>query len=122
VSIRPRIVVSVALVLVTVLVLGTVASAATYRVRAKFASGDYRWRPKTLEVPTGSRVVWRIVDGRHNVTSIGSNWSKSTGTLRAGDSTSHRFNDGGTYRYRCTLHSTLNDGMCSGMCGRVLVG
>jgi len=122
VSARSRVVVSVALVLVTVLILGTVASAATFRVRARFANGDYRWRPKTLEVPTGSRVVWRIIDGRHNVTSYSDNWSKSTGTLRAGDRTSHTFDDGGTYRYSCTIHSTLNAGTCIGMCGRVLVG
>jgi len=119
---RPRFIVSVALVLVAMILLGSVASAATYRVRAKSTDAGPRWRPKTLEVPTGSRVVWKIVDGRHNVTSMGSNWSKSSGTISQGGSTSFTFDDSGRYRYRCTLHSFLSDGKCSGMCGKVVVG
>jgi len=119
---RPRLIVSVALVLVAMLLLGSVASAATYRIRAKSTDAGFKWRPKTLEVPTDSRVVWKMVDGRHNVTSMGSNWSKSSGDISQGGSTSFTFDDGGRYRYRCTLHSTVNDGKCSGMCGKVLVG
>ena len=118
---RSRAMVSVVFVLVALVLMATLASAATFRVRARFIDNDYRWRPKTLEVPTGSRVVWRIVEGTHNVRSIGSNWSKSSGNIAEGGSTSFRFDSRGTYRYRCTLHSELSSGTCTGMCGRVLV-
>jgi len=90
---RPRLIVSVALVLVAMLLLGSVASAATYRIRAKSTDAGFKWRPKTLEVPTDSRVVWKMVDGRHNVTSMGSNWSKSSGDISQGGSTSFTFDD-----------------------------
>lgn len=121
-TVRPRIAVSVAVLLVAVLLLGSVASAATFRVRAKFTDNGYRWRPKTLSVPTGSRVVWRMVEGTHNVTSISNNWTKQSGNIGPGGTTAFTFDAGGTYRYRCTLHSTLSDGTCNGMCGRVVVG
>ena len=121
-TVRPRLVVSVAVVLVTVLVLASVASAATYRVRAKFTDNGYRWRPRTLSVPTGSRVVWRMVEGTHNVTSTSANWSKQSGNIGAGGTTAFTFDSGGTYRYRCTLHSSIASGSCTGMCGSVVVG
>ena len=121
-TIRPRVALSVAVLLVAVLLLGSVASAATFRVRARFTDAGYRWRPKTLSVPTGSRVVWTMVDGTHNVTSIGSNWSKRSGNIGPGGTTAFTFGSGGTYRYRCTIHSTLVSGNCNGMCGRVVVG
>lgn len=119
---RSRAMLSIVLVLVALLLLATLASAATYRVRAKFTDNGYRWRPKTLQVPTGSKVVWKMVEGRHNVTSIGSNWSKSSGNISAGGTTSFTFNSGGTYRYRCMIHSGLSAGKCTGMCGKVVVG
>jgi plastocyanin len=108
--------------LATLMALSTVTSAATFRVRAKDTDAGFRWRPKTLTVPVQSRVVWRIVDGTHNVTSIGSNWSKSSGNIGEGGKTAHTFTKKGTFRYRCTLHSSLSNGKCSGMCGRVVVG
>jgi plastocyanin len=122
VTVRPRLAVSVAVMLVAVLLLGSVASAATFRVRAKFTDSGYRWRPKTLSVPTGSRVVWRMVEGTHNVTSISNNWTKQSGNIGPGGTTAFTFDGGGTYRYRCTLHSGLSNGTCTGMCGKVVVG
>ena len=121
-TVRPRVVMSVALLLVTLLLLGSVASAATFRVRGVATDAGFRWRPKALSVPTGSRVVWKMVSGTHNVTSISNNWNKSSGNIGAGGTTAFTFNNGGTYRYRCTLHSTLSNGTCNGMCGKVVVG
>jgi plastocyanin len=56
------------------------------------------------------------------VRATSANWSKSTGTLEPGSTTPFTFTQAGVYRYRCTLHSTIVDGKCSGMCGRVTVG
>ena len=117
-----RTVVTAAAALVLVLIFGSLASAGDFRVRAKEVDPNvYRWRPRSLTVPDGSRVVWRIVDGIHNVTSTSNNWSKASGNIGEGGRTTFTFNTAGTYRYRCTLHSTLSGGDCNGMCGKVIV-
>jgi plastocyanin len=112
-----------AVVLALALLMPSFASAATFVVRAKEVSANtYRWRPASLSVAKGSKVVWRMVDGTHNVTATSNNWSKSTGSLVQGSKTAFTFKKNGTFKYRCTLHSTLNNGKCSGMCGKVVVG
>jgi plastocyanin len=112
-----------AVVLTLALLMPSFASAATFVVRAREVSTNtYRWRPARLEVAKGSKVVWRIVDGTHNVNATSNNWNKSTGNLVQGSKTAFTFKRNGTYRYRCTLHSSLSDGKCSGMCGKVVVG
>ena len=90
-------------------------------VRATFGGGDPAFRPKRVEINRGTRVVWKSVSGTHTVTSYGGGWSKNT-TISSGERTGFTFNNNGTYRYRCTLHSDLSAGNCSGMCGRVVVG
>jgi plastocyanin len=97
-------------------------SAATFSVKARLTDAGYRWRPARLLVPFGSKVVWRMVDGSHTFRATSKNWSKHTGTLAPGSTTSFTFKRKGVYRYRCTIHSVLVDGRCSGMCGRVVVG
>ena len=31
------------------------------------------------------------------------------------------FNQSGTFRYYCTIHGSVSNGNCSGMCGRIVV-
>jgi plastocyanin len=31
------------------------------------------------------------------------------------------FDRRGTFRYYCTIHDTVVDGVCSGMCGRIVI-
>lgn len=90
-------------------------------VACSTCSSGYKWKLRAVSVATGTKVTWRSVVGLHNVTSTSSNWSKST-TISAGQTTSFTFKKAGTYRFRCTLHSTLTSGKCSGMCGKVVVG
>jgi plastocyanin len=80
----------------------------------------YAFRPKRLEVGVGTRVTWKAVAGFHDVTSTSKNWSKSS-SLSIGDPTSFTFRKTGTFRYRCTIHSSLVDGACTGQCGKVVV-
>ena len=71
---------------------------------------DLRFLPPAIEVPPGTEVTWRFVDGSvpHNVKGDGFvSENLSRGTF------SHRFPQAGEYRYTCTLHA--------GMDGRVVV-
>ena len=54
------------------------------------------------------------------VTAYKGNRNKNV-TLSQGQTTSFTFNNAGVYKFRCTIHSTLSNGVCSGMCGKVVV-
>lgn len=101
-----------------------VGSPATSAVVVKAVScstctSGYKWMPKSVSIARGVTVTWKSVNGFHDLKSISSNWSKSSGLP-----TSYTFTRTGTFRYRCTYHSTYNrtTGRCTGMCGRVVVG
>jgi plastocyanin len=71
---------------------------------------DLKFLPPAIEVPPGTEVTWRFVDGSvpHNVKADGfASENQSRGTF------SHRFEQAGEYRYTCDLHA--------GMDGRVVV-
>lgn len=107
----------------SLLALGQPALADTYRVRASgnFAEG-FRWRPSARHIGQGERIRWKNPDSQnvdHIVKSYGGNWDYRR-RLDPGESVVKRFNRLGRFKYRCTLHSDLNNGDCSGMCGRVV--
>ena len=78
------------------------------------ATGNLTFKPRTVNINKGSKVVWRnTCSCNHTVTATSNNWNKDT-TIHAGDSTSFTFKRNGTYRYECTIHS--------GMTGKVVVG
>lgn len=71
---------------------------------------DLKFLPPAIEVPPGTEVTWRFVDGSvpHNVKGDGfGSETQSRGTF------SHRFERAGEFRYTCDLHA--------GMDGRVVV-
>ena len=91
---------------------------ATFTVKA---TGDRTWRPASMSVAKGSKVVWKNPsDSSHNVVAYKGSWNKSS-SLAPGARTSFTFKKAGTYKYRCTLHSDIDDGVCEGMCGKVRV-
>lgn len=96
------------------------ASAATVGVRGIFNGVRYVWSPKTRTVPPGTTIRWRAVDGNHNIKSRGANWSYFR-TLPLGSTRIRTFNRRGTFRYYCTIHGFVSNGVCSGMCGRIVV-
>ena len=82
---------------------------------------DRSYSPGSKSVSKGTKVVWKNADDeRHNVTSYKGAWSKNS-DLPEGSKTAFTFRKKGTYKYRCTLHSKLDDGQCEGMCGSVSV-
>ena len=77
---------------------------------------DSRFSPQNASIGAGSAVTWTWRGANeHNVTfedGQGSSTTKVTGTHQ------RTFQAGGTFRYRCTIHSVNFD---SGMIGSVIV-
>jgi plastocyanin len=98
------------------------ASAASYTVKAARGSGDWVWQPRSKAIIRGDKIVWKNpTNATHDITAYGSNWNKFA-VLDPGDTTSKRFWQTGTYKYRCRLHSARPSGEpCSGMCGSITV-
>jgi plastocyanin len=111
-----------ALVLTAGLLLGTTGSAdaVTVGVRGVFNGTRYVWSPKTKTITRGTTVRWRAVNGSHTVKSRGTNWTYFR-NLPAGTSVARTFNRRGTFRYYCTIHGSVVNGVCSGMCGSIVV-
>jgi plastocyanin len=100
----------------------------TKRFRAAGGPGSFRWEPSVRRIVRRDRIVWTNPTGAsHTVTAYRGRWSKNT-LISPGERTARRFRRAGLYKFRCTInagtpaaHSTLQDGRCSGMCGRVRV-
>lgn len=105
------------LIVALVLVPSLAEAADAVVVRGRSSS----WRPTSVSIARGERVVWRAVDGNHNVMSYGGNWSYAR-DLPEGERVRKRFRSRGTFRFVCTIHGSVSSGDCSGMCGRVVVG
>jgi plastocyanin len=68
--------------------------------------GDFAFSPAGVEVGTGSEVTWRNVDPTaHTVTAR--DGSFDSGTVDAGSTFSTTFEEGGTFRYFCQIHPTM---------------
>ncbi len=78
------------------------------------------WSPTTVRISTGDVIKWRGVSGTHTVSAYGANWSFNK-DLSTGDVEDRTFRRAGKFKFRCTFHSTLTNGDCSGMCGKVVV-
>ena len=104
----------------TLLATAGVADAVTVGVRGIFNGTRYVWSPKVREISRGTTVRWSAVDGSHNVTSRGANWSYFR-NLPNGSSVTRTFNNRGTFRFYCTIHGDVANGVCTGMCGRIVV-
>jgi plastocyanin len=80
---------------------------------------DPHWSPKKVKIDSGSRVKWLAVNFDHHIVAYGGNWTFNH-QLPEGSSVSRKFAHAGTYLFRCTIHSTLMNGHCEGMCGKVV--
>jgi len=81
--------------------------------------GNYTFSPKELTIPAGDTVIWKNIQGMHNVNgTIGTypsnpeSFGNSTGS---GWTYKHVFNITGNYDYRCDPHFAL------GMTGKIFV-
>lgn len=97
------------------------AVADTYRVKATAAD---EWKPDFRHIVVGDRIAWKNpadLDTLHDVKSYGKNWDMEKVNLSPGEVHRKRFKRPGSFRYRCTIHSNLENGTCSGMCGLIHV-
>ena len=90
-------------------------------VRGVSTSNGFRWRPRITNIAPGTKVTWKSVTGSHTVTRYQGNWNKNV-TIAQGQTTSFTFNNAGVYKFYCTFHGHVVNGVCSGMCGKVVVG
>src|SRR5437763_605727 len=88
------------------------AQAATV-IKAGAGSSCMRYKPASVSVAKGAKVVWKDVCGMHTVTSYSKNWSKNTTLSNVGQTTSFKFLHKGVFKFRCRFHSTLSNGVCS---------
>jgi plastocyanin len=116
-----KIVMAVVLAAAAVLVVPGTSSGETSRIKAAGSTGSYHWKPKSRTIDKGERIVWKNpTSASHTVTAYGGGWSKDT-TIGQNEKTGFKFRSTGTFKFRCTFHSTLDGGVCSGMCGSVKV-
>ena len=102
---------------------GGQTTAATKVITASGSFGSFEWDPSSRTIHVGSRIKWTNgTDTSHVVAAYSDNWGKNT-TIAPDESTTKKFKKKGTYLFRCTItgHSTLSNGDCSGMCGKVVV-
>lgn len=79
------------------------------------------WSPATVSISAGDTIEWRAISNApHTVTAYGGNWTFNQ-RLGHGGVQDHRFTQAGTFLFRCRFHSTMSNGRCSGMCGKVVV-
>ncbi len=80
------------------------------------------WSPVTTNILRGGSVRWKAVSGTHHVKAYGRNWTFSSRVLSPGQSTLARtFRTRGTFKFFCTIHGHVTGGVCSGMCGKIVV-
>ena len=120
---RIALIISVSLLLGALAVQPATSAVVIKAVSCSSCAAGYKWQPGTTSIVHGTKVTWKAVSGSHTVTAISKNWSKSS-SLSAGGTTSFTFKKVGTYRFRCTFHSTYDAATkkCTGMCGKVVVG
>ena len=109
-----------AVALVSALAMVPSASGAVL-IRGVLTSNGYRWRPKITNIAPGTKVTWKSVTGTHTVTRYKGNWNKNV-TIAQGQTTSFTFNNAGVYKYFCNIHGHVVNGVCTGMCGKIVVG
>ncbi len=78
------------------------------------------WSPTTVRISRGGTIKWKAVSGTHTVTAYGNNWTFNH-DLATGQVEDRTFRRAGIFRFRCVFHSTLTNGHCTGMCGKVVV-
>jgi plastocyanin len=124
-SIRSTLTLTAASLLVIALIATAVASPHARHTPARATKTvkaiSEHWSPATVRISAGDTIEWKAISNApHTVTAYGGNWTFNK-NLGQGGVQDHRFARAGTFLFRCRFHSTLSNGHCSGMCGKVVV-
>jgi len=95
----------------------------TFKMKAAGSFGNFRWQPDVRHIPKNDKIKFKNPNSQsvqHNVKSYGGNWTYNK-TISSGEAVTKKFRRTGVFKFRCRFHSTLNNGQCSGMCGKVRV-
>ncbi len=93
-----------ALALSLAAVLGGAAPVSAARTRVKIV--DFAFRPKRVEIPQGTRVLWvNRGSEAHTVTSTTGKFD--SGELAPGERYSKRFKQTGVFKYMCEIHPEM---------------
>ncbi|HUL85512.1 MAG TPA: hypothetical protein VLX89_08365 [Actinomycetota bacterium] len=117
---RRRLMIIATVIAVMMAVFSAGSAGAASSIRAVGGASGFHWAPGSVRVAAGTKIVWKAVTGTHTVTAYGGRWKKNT-TLTSGGTTSFTFRSRGVYHFRCRFHSVLVNGVCRGMCGKVVV-
>jgi plastocyanin len=109
----------VMLAIATALATAGIASAGE---RVRVGDGGDVIHPHVTHASVGERIIFKNVDAPdvHTVTAYDGDWSLNV-RLHPGNETRYRFSQPGTYKFRCRIHSTMDHGVCSGMCATIKV-
>ncbi len=78
------------------------------------------WSPRLTRIARGTTIEWLAVTNHHRIVAYGGNW-RFDRALPNGATVDRRFTRRGTFRFRCRIHSTMVNGLCQGMCGKIIV-
>jgi len=78
------------------------------------------WSPSSVTIAHGVSIHWHAKLGNHILKAYGGNWSFFH-TLNQGATVSRTFFTRGIFHFYCTIHGRLVNGVCSGMCGKIIV-
>jgi plastocyanin len=88
-------------------VAGARSAADDYTVAA--VAADNVWHPPEHTIQPGDKVTWTFESGStHNVQSVGSNWSFTSGPPPSQDPASYTFTSAGDFNFVCTVHPGMN--------------
>jgi plastocyanin len=94
----------------------------TFRIRMAGTFGNYRYDPDVRRILRNDQIRFKNPESQtvHTVTAYGGNWSYDK-NLSGGESVLRRFRRVGVFKFRCRFHGDLEQGVCTGMCGKVRV-
>jgi plastocyanin len=82
------------------------SSAAASSQGSTIAIHNFMFAPMSLQVPVGTTVVWKNLDGEpHSIKSIDDTFR--SGALDQNDSFSFKFDKPGSYKYVCSIHPQM---------------
>lgn len=109
-----------AVVATGLLVLASPVSSAPPKIKATTTN---EWTPSTKKIVKGTKLIFSNPSPQpHDFKPYKGPWpSKEEVWLYEGESVTRKFKKPGKYFYRCVVHSEMDNGECTGMCGVVRV-